>query len=335
MLTNVLDTTGLPPRERVERWMETTARALLSTRLTVPEPEAFRARIETMDLGPVQLSAVSYNGLRSQRPPRLIRQCDPELYQVALITFGDQRMCQAGHQAELSPGDLMLYDSSRPFDAMVHRDQGTAGSLVLQFPRSLPPLPERTVSSLCGTALEGRRGVGRLLGNLLTETAGTHADLSPLDAIRVGHTAVDLLAAVIAHRAERESRMPPDPRRHTLFLRITAFIEDHLHDPHLKPAAIASAHCISTRYLHLLFQQQGTTVTRYVRHQRLARCRRKLAEPTARSVPIGAIAARWGFPRASDFTRAFRDAVGMTPSEYRAAHQHQAGVPGVPGPRRG
>ena len=36
-----------------------------------------------------------------------------------------------------------------------------------------------------------------------------------------------------------------------------------------------------------------------------------------RTTPIHAIAARWGFPRASDFTRAFRAAYGLSPKECR------------------
>ncbi|MFG2884673.1 helix-turn-helix domain-containing protein [Streptomyces sp. NPDC048297] len=55
------------------------------------------------------------------------------------------------------------------------------------------------------------------------------------------------------------------------------------------------------------------------RQQRLARCRRDLADPAQHTVPIGAIGMRWGYPRSSDFTRAFRAATGTTPSEYRAA----------------
>ena len=40
-----------------------------------------------------------------------------------------------------------------------------------------------------------------------------------------------------------------------------------------------------------------------------------------RNVPVSAIGMRWGYPRPSDFTRAFRTTYGMTPSEYRAASQ--------------
>ncbi|GAA2476954.1 hypothetical protein GCM10010276_11120 [Streptomyces longisporus] len=44
---------------------------------------------------------------------------------------------------------------------------------------------------------------------------------------------------------------------------------------------------------------------------------RDLADPALRTLPIHAIAARWGFPRAAEFTRAFRSAHGVPPSEFR------------------
>ncbi|WP_143673424.1 helix-turn-helix domain-containing protein, partial [Streptomyces griseiscabiei] len=48
-----------------------------------------------------------------------------------------------------------------------------------------------------------------------------------------------------------------------------------------------------------------------------AGARRDLADPGLSTTPIHTIAARWGLVRASDFTRAFRGAYGVSPTEYR------------------
>ncbi|MDW6063040.1 helix-turn-helix domain-containing protein [Streptomyces sp. FXJ1.4098] len=55
----------------------------------------------------------------------------------------------------------------------------------------------------------------------------------------------------------------------------------------------------------------------WIRHQRLERCRRDLVNPRLAGRPIQATAATWGFSRPGDFTRAFRSAYGVSPSEYR------------------
>lgn len=82
---------------------------------------------------------------------------------------------------------------------------------------------------------------------------------------------------------------------------------------------IAAAHHISVSHLHRVFQEQqrGETVASWIRRQRLEGARRDLADPALRTTPIHTIAARWGLPRASDFTRAHRRAYGMSPMEYR------------------
>ena len=321
MLTTVLDTTDLPPAERAAVWMETKGQALISTHVSFREPDQIQARIQTMALGPVQLSVVSYTSMSSQRTPRLIRQSDREMYQLSLTLAGQHSIEQARTHAALRPGDLLLYDSSRPFTASAGQPSLVSRTLLLQLPRRLLPLPEKVVAPLCGAALDGRSGVGRLLSQLLTGLTDAHADLTSSDNIRLGATAVDLAAVLLAHHADRQTVLPTGSRQRALFEQISDHITTHLGDPHLTPGTIAAAHFISTRYLHRIFQQHGATVSDVIRHQRLARCRRDLADPAQRALSIAAIAMRWGYPRPSDFARAFRATTSMTPSEYRALSQ--------------
>jgi transcriptional regulator GlxA family with amidase domain len=58
-------------------------------------------------------------------------------------------------------------------------------------------------------------------------------------------------------------------------------------------------------------------VAGWIRSRRLERCRRDLADPSLAAHPVAAIATRWGFASAADFSRAFRTAHGVPPAEYR------------------
>ena len=51
--------------------------------------------------------------------------------------------------------------------------------------------------------------------------------------------------------------------------------------------------------------------------RRLEHARRDLADPLLRTTSIQSVAARWGMPYASGFTRAFRAAYGESPREFR------------------
>lgn len=136
---------------------------------------------------------------------------------------------------------------------------------------------------------------------------------------RLGRVVLDLLSAWIAQVREAERALPPETRHRAVTERIRAFIRQNLHDLEVTPPVIAAAHHISVSHLHRVFQEQqrGETVASWIRRQCLEGACRDLADPALRTTPIHTIAARWGLPRASDFTRAHRRAYGMSPMESR------------------
>lgn len=115
-----------------------------------------------------------------------------------------------------------------------------------------------------------------------------------------------------------EDALEPHTRRQALRMRIDAYVQQHLADPDLSPTTIAAAHHISTSYLHKLFRNQAVTITRLIRQYRLERCLRTLADPRYASHPLHRIASSWGFTDKAHFSRIFRTAYGMPPSDYRA-----------------
>ncbi|MEU2281631.1 helix-turn-helix domain-containing protein [Streptomyces sp. NPDC013178] len=110
-----------------------------------------------------------------------------------------------------------------------------------------------------------------------------------------------------------------------MLLRIRAYIGRHLADPDLTPQTIARAHHISVRYLHKLFEGEGTTVGRWIRSRRLEASLRDLGHREATGLTIAAVARRWGFTSAAHFSRAFRAEYGISPREWRDTCRPGAG----------
>lgn len=317
-MRRVFDSADVPVHEAVEAWRHVTASALVPTEFRVLEPSVFTARLEAISLGMAQVAVMSYASLTSRRTAALIRRSDPEQYQVALIRTGRQGIEQNRTRALARPGELMIYDSSRPFEAFCDSGPLKAKSVVLQFPKRLLPLPAARVARLFAASLPGTSGVGRLLSRFMITLADEELDCTERDALRIERTAVDLVSAVLAHHLDDDA--PPGSRAHVLYLNITSFIDRNLHRPDLEPAVIASAHHISVRHLHRIFQQHhGTGVSAHIRTRRLDRCRRDLADPDLNHLTIASIATRWGFTRPADFSRAFRRETGLSPSGHRAA----------------
>jgi AraC-like DNA-binding protein len=72
-----------------------------------------------------------------------------------------------------------------------------------------------------------------------------------------------------------------------------------------------------------MFQAHSTTVARWIRSRRLDRVRQDLADPRYASIAVMDVARRWGFVEPSPFSRTFRAAYLMSPSEYRASRRSQ------------
>jgi AraC-like DNA-binding protein len=93
-------------------------------------------------------------------------------------------------------------------------------------------------------------------------------------------------------------------------------MEKRLGDSELSPNMLAQMHHISTRYLHSVFSERGTTVGAWIRSRRLAQSRSELANSSSDRT-ITEISMRWGFNDAAHFSRSFRSAYGVSPLKFR------------------
>jgi AraC-like DNA-binding protein len=75
----------------------------------------------------------------------------------------------------------------------------------------------------------------------------------------------------------------------------------------------------AARYVHKLFEGEGTTLSKFILGLRLQRVHGMLSDPRHADLTIGAIAYKVGFGDLSTFNREFRRRYGATPKEVRAA----------------
>jgi AraC-like DNA-binding protein len=99
---------------------------------------------------------------------------------------------------------------------------------------------------------------------------------------------------------------------------IKSNIAANLEDGSLTVAGIAARHGVSSRYLHKLFESEGTTFTQFILRERLDRAYRMLRDPRFVTRSISSIAYDVGFGDLSYFNRTFRRYYGATPSDIRS-----------------
>jgi AraC-like DNA-binding protein len=253
------------------------------------------------------------------RTPALISQADPDMLKLALVRGGNTCVVsQDGRQTRLSAGDFAIYDTRRPYEVVC----GTDGEQALQmmtfmFPPSLLPLSRNKIRELAAVRFRASAGLGDLTAQFLLQLARNVEHYTPAEAARLSTAALEVLATRLAHELDIAGWSTAEARRHAQLDTVQAFIQRHLGDPALSPAAIAAAHHMSLRALQQLFHDEGLTVAGWVRLRRLERCRRDLSDPALAARPVAAIAARWGFSSPGDFSRAFRAVHGLPPGEYR------------------
>ncbi|MFE2263033.1 AraC family transcriptional regulator [Streptomyces griseosporeus] len=330
MVDTVFRSEDAPAGERFERWRELIDRSR-ANEATSEHADDFRAELRVLELGPVTVWRSSFSPAHFRRSARRVRQSDTEVYHLSLLTDGTlAQRHERGVSATIGAGGLLVDASWQACEALASAsaspsgpaadgEPGVVAGVGVDLPKSLLPLPQRQVDRLLARELSVRDGAGALLADFLCGLH-RHADtLRPTDAPRLGTVTVDLVAAFFAHALETEGALPPESRHEVLVRRIRTFIRQNLPDPELTPGVVASAHHISVSHLHRVFTQRsrGETVAAWIRSQRLEKARDDLANPSLRALPIHAVGERWGLPRASDFTRAFRSAYGLAPSEYR------------------
>jgi AraC-like DNA-binding protein len=322
MFERALQTDGLPPRERLARWHALVWNAYAPTDWAADQADCFQVEERTLELGDVQVWDAAFSPSRLTRTAKSIRLSDPEKYGITITRRGTSLGDTAGRRVVCEAGDLHFHDTSHPrevqFRAETEHEPYHATSVVV--PKASLPLAEGRIEQLVGTRIRSGDGVGTLLSAFVTQLTTNTGAFRQADGSRLGLVAVDLVAAMFADVLDDLDRLPVTSRKNVLALRVKAFILDNLRDPDLTPAEIAAANHISVSYLHRIFQHEESTVSGWIRQRRLDRARDDLADPAQLSTPIHAIAARWGFPRAADFTRTFRNAIGVPPAEYR----HQA-----------
>ncbi|MFI6226784.1 helix-turn-helix domain-containing protein [Micromonospora echinospora] len=319
--TETVDTACLPPADRWPYWLELTGRAAAPIAMSSEHAADFRGSARLVDLGGVSLTRFRYQSLAGRRTPKLIRQGDPGIYQLALTVAGSSGISARRRHTEMCQGAFTLIDYGRPYE-LVHLADGVrreAGALTVVIPKAMLPIPAAKLDRLTASRLSGSEGMGALVAQHLDRLVRHPEQFSPAEAPRLAGLTVDLVAAMLAGQIDAEETLPVDVRQQAMLARVLAFIDRHLGDATLTPQTVADAHHISVRTLHRLFVAERETVAQVIRRRRLERCRQDLADPRLRGRAVQAIGWRWGFTDKAHFSRAFRAAYGMSPQSYREA----------------
>ncbi|WP_372344201.1 helix-turn-helix domain-containing protein [Streptomyces sp. KL116D] len=215
-------------------------------------------------------------------------------------------------------GDLVLLDELRP-EHQLHGNE----FVFFRIPYSYLGIAQDEARHLAGRRVSAAGGVAALVSKFMSALIGAEGLWDSAHGNRLALNAVDLVALLVAELLAPR-RAETSENGSAMLARIRSYIDENLMDPDLSPESVARAHHISVRYLHKLFQADGTTVSTHIRQSRLAACRTDLGRPSNSRRSVAAVAQIWGFTSPSHFSRLFRQTYGLTPTEWQVSASRQS-----------
>ncbi|WP_308344251.1 helix-turn-helix domain-containing protein, partial [Streptomyces sp. MK37H] len=327
-------TDSVPAPERFDWWCEMVGHEVMPVAARSAHTAVFQGRAEAVELPHSQVTAFDFSPMTARRSPVHIRRHDPENYYLLLVRDSSVRLEQARGVACLQAGDMALFSSSHPL-ACEFLDQGRqTRPTLMRLPRPVPPLASGRADRLLAEPLPSRAGSAALLGPYLAQlpqAARTAARRSWSGSAPSGWTWPQP-----CWRPGSDPRTPCPPR-HAMRCcwpgstpSSTSTWATPSYAPRPSPPTTTSPYAPST----CCSKASRKTVSARIRRRRLERCHADLTDPRPRRRSISAIAARWGFPRPADFSRAFRAAYGVTPRELRQASRARVASSSDPRKRR-
>lgn len=285
--------------------------------LTISNTSGIRSTTFSAKMSSATADSVVFTEVAAE--PHLVERTDETIshggsgyYKVSLLLSGRSVLVQDGREVIMQPGDLSIYDTSRPYSLLFTEE---FRNLIMMFPKDRLDMPVPFTEQLTAAQLGAETGLAPVVSAFLSQFPAQLADLPDRVRGKLAHTSIDLVGTLLAQMLDSDTA-PRDPHQ-VLLQKIHSYIDTNLGVPDLSPGMIAQAHYISTRHLHSLFRELDTTVSTWIRERRLERCRTDLLDPMLEGRTIAAIAARWGFSDAAHFSRIFKTHFGVSPSELR------------------
>jgi AraC-like DNA-binding protein len=311
-------TDDVPEHERVAVWREVLGRVHLHLDIKRISEEPLRATVESHRWASTSLYFSDTTPICASRTKELVQDAD-FAFRLLYTEGGSYRFTARGCDEIISPGSAaLLFNGTTSEVCYPQRCHVTS----IRVDRAalnavIPALDERAIRRVLPTS-PATRLLMQYVHVLRAE--GPTSDLTV--ARQVSEHLTDLIALALGAGADVAKIAGNRGVRAARLAAIKTDILSKLHNRDLSITMIAGRHGVTPRYVHKLFEREGTTVSAFMLQHRLARAQQMLRDRRFDNHTISVIALECGFSDLSYFNRTFRRAYNATPSDIRETAPH-------------
>ena len=317
---NTWTTNELAKSDRFDAWTSVLNEAYGRWEMDKPVTSDFFSTVKYYDDTILKVIECTCDPCGATRTRSSIRADGLETLTIQAVLQGREYINFNGEDILLKPGDLLIWDSTKPMTFKV-QDRLHKISVMMPLPRFQSWLPRSWFS--IRHSLDGQSNSGLLLTNHLKSLRDSVFDGGCKD----NYALIDATIGVLVNALEVGSAEDAKPLRVTQLHHIKDYIKANIRNPDLSPTMIAKAGGMSSRYLHWLFNANadGDTVKQYIFRQRLDFSALDLLNPHMKNRKISDIAFYWGFQDSAHFNKRFKQQYAMSPGAFREKMNEEGG----------
>lgn len=306
--------TAMDRRDSYDQWLGFVGRNLFTYTLSSDtcKESGFEVNAHSRRAGGFTLARVKTVKGASQllRRSREIARDGRDGYVLYMSMQGKLELEQFYRKQSYEPWGFALLSAS---DDLLHTKHGDNDTLCFMMPREF--VDQRMVSgeNLCARPPGASESVRRLFIDTLLAFQRDAPTLTENE-FTVAARLVGELALLALNRVSNTESSLRSVRTCNL-ARVKRVIRSRLDNPELTLTDIANECCISLRYLHDLFREDGRTAREYLIGERLQHARHLLETAPGSSTTVTSVSIACGFVNSSQFSTAFRRAFGLAPRE--------------------
>jgi AraC-like DNA-binding protein len=309
----VFTTDAFPERDRLAAYREEFAVSFGGIEVSRLGEGNFEVNVSVRQAGSLACAKFRASPTGFKRTSKLLQDGDDSIF-LLMTSAGMLNVWQRDMRGDLLAGDVAIVSNGEVRGGIVD-GEGFAIQLPLASLMSL--LPQNvgfTPTALPRDAPHTRLLVG-YIASFLDLPPGSDAAINDV----ISRHVVDLVALAMGPGDDAREIIRQGGVRAARLAAIKADVQSGIGLRDLSVAAMAHRHGVTARYVQMLFEREGLTLSEFILSERLTRAFRMLSDPRYLHLKVSDIAYSVGFSDLSYFNRTFRRRFGMTPSDARGA----------------